>query len=207
MLTRVPGATTAAGTALDEGMTTRVPHRRALRLAGDALGEVAEYWGFKGSMGRIWALLYLSPDPLGADEIASRSGLSSGAVSMALSDLVSWGIVARMEEAGDRRRLYAAEADVWRIVRQVVRARELPLLQRTVDRLGAAVADLEAASREAPDDADTAFVLERLRGLVGLGRVGLGMVETLAVGLDAVPLDPIRGMLGRFAVLLDPPND
>jgi DNA-binding transcriptional regulator GbsR (MarR family) len=196
------GATGAIGW----DMTVRVPHRRALRLAADALGEVAEYWGFKGSMGRIWALLYLSPDPLGADDIAERTGLSAGAVSMALSDLTTWGIVARVEDASDRRRLYAAEADVWSLVRRVVRARELPMLQRTVERLGAAVAELEAAARAAPDDPDTAFVLERLRGLVGLGRVGLGMVETFAGGLDAVPMDPIRGVLGRFAELLGPPS-
>ncbi len=185
-------------------MADRASHRRALRLAADAVGEVAEYWGFKGSMGRIWALLYLSPDPLSADVIAEKTGLSTGAVSMALSDLVEWGVVSRVPGGDDRKRHFAAETDVWSLVRRIVKAREIPLLQRTVERLAAAVSELESAVRDAPDDPDTAFLLERLRGLLGLGRVGLGMVESFA---DRLPLDPIRGVLGRFALMLEPPAE
>ena len=30
----------------------------------DVVGRLIEFWGFKRNMGRIWAVLYLSPEPL-----------------------------------------------------------------------------------------------------------------------------------------------
>ena len=54
--------------------------QHALDLAADTMGELIAFWGFKQSTGRIWTLLYLSPRPLSAQEIAARTQLSSGAV-------------------------------------------------------------------------------------------------------------------------------
>ena len=39
----------------------------------DVVGKLIEFWGFKRNMGRIWSVLYLSPDPLSAEEIGSHS--------------------------------------------------------------------------------------------------------------------------------------
>ncbi len=104
--------------------------QRALDLAAETMGELIAFWGFKASMGRIWTLLYLSSRPLPADEIAERTQLSAGAVSMALADLQQWGIAERAALPGDRRRHYRAETDVWGMVRRIVRERELRLVGR-----------------------------------------------------------------------------
>lgn len=169
--------------------------QRAIDLAAETMAEVIEFWGFKASMGRIWTLLYLSPDAMPADMIAERTGLSAGAVSMALGDLLQWGIVDRAPAPStDRRRYYQAETDVWAIVKRVVRERELRLVARAVERFSQAVAILEEAQTEYPDDPEIAFMLGRLRGLLGLTRVGYKMVEGFAeVGLFT--LHPIRGIL------------
>lgn len=168
--------------------------QRAVDLAAETMGELMVFWGFKASMGRIWTLLYLSPHPLPADEIATRTQLSAGAVSMALSELQQWGIVDRAVQAGERKRHFKAETDVWGIVRRIVRARELRLVGRSVQRFSEAVALLEESLRVHPDDAEAAFMVTRLRGLLGLARIGYRLVESFAEA-GMFTLDPIKNAL------------
>jgi DNA-binding transcriptional regulator GbsR (MarR family) len=167
----------------------------AIDLAAETMGELIAFWGFKASMGRIWTLLYLSPEALPADLIAERTQLSAGAVSMALAELQQWGIVDRAVPAGgERKRHFRAETDVWGIVRRVVRERELRLVGRSVTRFKQAVAVLEEALSADPTDAEAAFMLARLRGLLGLAQIGYHLVESFAER-GVFTLDPVRGAL------------
>jgi HTH-type transcriptional regulator, glycine betaine synthesis regulator len=168
--------------------------QRAIDLAAETMGELIAFWGFKASMGRIWTLLYLSPASLPADVIAERTQLSAGAVSMALAELQQWGIVDRAVQSGERKRHFKAETDVWGIVRRIIRERELRLVGRSVARFTQAVVLLEESLKQHPDDAEAAFMLGRLRGLLGLSQIGYRLVESFAErGLFT--LDPIRGAL------------
>ncbi len=169
--------------------------QRAVDLAADTMGELIAFWGFKNSMGRIWTLLYLSKQPLPADTIADRTGLSAGAVSMALADLQQWGIAERAHVPGERKRHYSAETDVWGMVRRIVRERELRLVGRAVERFSEALEVLQASLEAHPEDEETAFMAKRVTGLLTLTRIGYTMVESFAeVGMFT--LDPIRGALG-----------
>lgn len=173
---------------------SRQARDRAVALAAETMGELVSFWGFKTSMGRIWTLLYLTPDPLPADVIAERTGLSAGAVSMALAELAQWGLVARADVSHARKRHYRAETEVWTIVRRIFRERELKLVGRAVDRFAEAIAVIEAARREDPDDRELSFMLERLRGLHQLAGIGYRLVKKLA-DVGQLSLAPIRGML------------
>ena len=104
--------------------------RLAVGIASETMGELVEFWGFKASMGRIWTTLYLSHRPLPADEIAERTQLSAGAVSMTLSELMQWGLIHRVPMAGERKRHYRADTDVWALIRRIFRERELRLVGR-----------------------------------------------------------------------------
>lgn len=168
--------------------------QRAIDLAAETMGELVSFWGFKASMGRIWTLLYLSPDALPADEIADRTQLSAGAVSMALAELTQWGVIRRATVHAARKRHYAAETDIWTIVRRIFREREVRLVGRAVERFDAAIQALEAARREDPDDEQVLFMLERLRGLHDLARVGQRILERFA-DVGRLSLLPIRGRL------------
>lgn len=170
--------------------------QEALELATETMGELMAFWGFKASMGRIWTLLYLSAEPLPADEIARLTGLSSGAVSMAVADLQKWGIVERAPKGQARKRHYRAETDVWGIVKRIFRERELRLVGRAVDRFGRAAEVLEASLEAHPEDEDARFMLERVRGLLGLARTGYALVEGFAK-VGHLTLEPIRGALSR----------
>jgi DNA-binding transcriptional regulator GbsR (MarR family) len=176
---------------------SQAARRRAIGLASETMAEIVDFWGFKSSMGRIWTLLYLSSGPLSADQIAEETNLSAGAVSMSLAELMQWGLVSRAALSSDRKRHYQAETDIWSIVRRIFRERELRLVGRARDRFEQAVAVLEEAQRENPDDPELEFMLSRLRGLLDLTRVGYTLVEKLA-DVGQVSLAPIKTTLQRW---------
>jgi len=171
--------------------------QRAIGVAAETMGELVEFWGFKASMGRIWTTLYLSPGPLSADEIADRTHLSSGAVSMTLSELSQWGLVHRVPTPNQRKRFYTADTNLWALIRRIFRERELRLVGRAVDQFTHAVTLLEELRDADPDDEETRFVLRRLQSLLDLARVGYGLIEKLA-DVGAFSLLPIRGRLNPF---------
>ena len=168
--------------------------QRAIDLVAETMSEIVSFWGFKSSTGRIWTLLYLSPDPLPADVIAERTRMSAGAVSMALSELMRWEIVGRAPAPGERKRHYRAETDVWGMVRRIIRQRELRLVARAVTRFEEAIELLQKDLEERPDDAQSSFMLDRLQGLLKLARIGYRIVDGLAQD-GHFSLAPIRGTL------------
>src|SRR5688572_29367706 len=94
----------------------------ALRQAQDEVaeifGNIAAFWGFTRTQGRIYGLLFLSAEPLGHKDIQSRLGISAGSTSMTLASLAQWGVVRR------RDRFYEAETDMWKVITGVLRRRE-----------------------------------------------------------------------------------
>ena len=56
-------------------------------------GEMGARWGVNRSVAQIHALLYLSPAPLTAEEIADTLALARSNVSTSLRELQSWGLV------------------------------------------------------------------------------------------------------------------
>ena len=57
------------------------------RIVSDAIGRLMVLWGFKRNMGRVWTVLYLADHPLSAGQLRERLQLSTGAVSMTLTEL------------------------------------------------------------------------------------------------------------------------
>jgi len=112
---------------------------RSEMIASDAIGRVMELWGFKRNMGRIWTVLYLAEQPLTAHDLRERLQLSSGAVSMTLSELSRWGTVRKVWIQGARREHFTAEGDLWKMVSRVFRERELVEVQEVVARLESAL--------------------------------------------------------------------
>ncbi len=182
-------------TATARARTNEEARRRANALVAETMGEIVAFWGFKASMGRIWALLYLSIDPLSADVIAEETKLSAGAVSMAITELMQWGLVSRDPLTEDRKRHYQAETDIWAIIRRIIRERELRLVAQAVERFSEAVDLLEAVDKRDPGREDIAFMLKRLRGLLDLAKIGYKLVEKFAE-VGQFSLLPIRGTLG-----------
>src|SRR5688572_33081378 len=100
------------------------PAEAELEVA-DTIGQLMEFWGFKRPMGRIWTLLYLSPEPIGAAEIGEALRMSAGAVSMAMGELVKWGAAKKSWRPAERRGFYEAETSIGRLLQVVLRQRGL----------------------------------------------------------------------------------
>lgn len=165
----------------------------------DAVGRLIEFWGFKRNMGRIWAVLYLSPDALSAEDLRLALRLSSGAVSMTLSELSRWGVVRKVWVQGERKDFYTAEVQLWRMISRVLGEREKAEVLHAIDAFEEALSSLDRHAR--PYDTKTRAKLdlqrERIGQLLELAKLGKGLIETLiaAARLDASPL--VRFVFGR----------
>jgi|SRR5688572_2664748 HTH-type transcriptional regulator, glycine betaine synthesis regulator len=168
------------------------PAEAELEVA-DTVGQLMEFWGFKRPMGRIWTLLYLSPEPIGAAEIGEELRMSAGAVSMALSELVKWGAVRKTWRPGERRDYYEAETGIGRLVQRVLRERELVLVQKFGEALETAENTLSAQSAQSESDEATTFKRARLKQLGDLAKLGESLLGALVSG-EAVDPAPLLGL-------------
>jgi DNA-binding transcriptional regulator GbsR (MarR family) len=66
----------------------------------------------------------ISEKPLSTDEVMAELKVSRGNANMNLRDLVSWGLVRRVVEKGDRREYFQSEKDVWKMFCIISRERK-----------------------------------------------------------------------------------
>ena len=156
----------------------------------NTIGTLMKFWGFKHNMGRVWALLYLEPTPMSAADIAEKLSLSSGAVSMTMAELVTWGVVKKSWVPGDRRDFYVAEIGIWKMVSRVFRRRELQHIRSAIEVFENAIQQLESRS----GDGDR-FVRDRIRTLLQLAQTGERLLTAVLSGesIDASPLKTVHG--------------
>jgi DNA-binding transcriptional regulator GbsR (MarR family) len=184
-------------------VTKRAKHRTlwpSEAATSDVIGRLIEFWGFKRNMGRVWTVLYLSPDPLSAEDLRRALALSSGAVSMTLSELSRWGVVRKVWIQGERKDFYAAEVQLWRMISRVFNEREKSEVVAAIDAFERALVELDRIRRTSPDPAARAraeLQHERISQLLELGRLGRRLIDALVstAKVDAEPL--VRFLLGQ----------
>lgn len=153
-------------------------------------------WGFKRNMGRVWTVMYLADEPLTAQTLRARLGLSSGAVSMTLNELARWGVVRKLWMPGDRRDHYVAEANVWKMVSRVVRERERAEVAEAIEAFEQALSLLGRLPRTIGRVQRT-----RIEKLLELARLGSAALDALvqSARLDASWLARFRLVRSREA--------
>jgi DNA-binding transcriptional regulator GbsR (MarR family) len=190
--------------ALDPAIEAQV-----LKVA-DAVGGLMEAWGFKRNMGRVWAMLYLEQRPLSAADIGERLSLSTGAMSMLLTELQEWSVVRKTWVPGERRDYYEAETSIWKMVSRVLRERELIWIRDAADHFAAADAALDKLAatsgrgKTAEDAARVAGIAAKVAGLSQLSTVGAALIENILSGesVDALPIKTV----GELAKAVKPPT-
>jgi DNA-binding transcriptional regulator GbsR (MarR family) len=164
----------------------------------NVVGRLIEFWGFKRNMGRVWAILYLSPEPLSAEDLRVLLKLSSGAVSMTLSELSRWGVVRKVWVQGERKDFYTAEVQLWRMISRVFNEREKGEIVSAIEAFEEAIAMLDTIR---PTDAKMKERIDLQRSRIGqlleLARLGHRLLEALVstAKVDAEPL--VRFLLGK----------
>lgn len=91
--------------------------------------------GMPKSVGEIYGLLFIAPDPLPLDALVERLDISKGSASQGLKVLRAVGAVKQVYVAGDRRDHYAAETELKKLAAGFVREEIKPRLDSGADRL------------------------------------------------------------------------
>ncbi|HKO10408.1 MAG TPA: MarR family transcriptional regulator [Acidobacteriaceae bacterium] len=86
-------------------------------------GEMGTRWGVNRTVAQVHALLYLSPEPLTAEEIAETLSVARSNVSTSLKELQNWNLVQLESRIGDRRDFFRTSADVWALFLTVMEQR------------------------------------------------------------------------------------
>lgn len=87
-------------------------------------GDMGGQWGVNRSVAQIHALLLLSEKPMPADEISDLLGIARSNVSTSIKELMGWNLIHRVPIQGDRRDHFAAEGDVWEMVKRIADGRK-----------------------------------------------------------------------------------
>src|SRR5205809_5478297 len=104
-------------------------------------GEMGTRWGINRTVAQIHALLYLSPKPLNAEEIADTLGVARSNVSTSLKELQGWGIVKLTHVLGDKRDHFESIKDVWEMFRVVLDERKKREIDPTLKMLRECMAE------------------------------------------------------------------
>jgi DNA-binding transcriptional regulator GbsR (MarR family) len=129
-------------------------------------GEMGTRWGVNRSVAQIHALLYLSPRPLTAEEIADTLTLARSNVSTSIRELQSWGLVSLTHLMGDRRDHFEAKKDLWEMLLTIVEERKQREIDPTLTMLRQCVLDADEDKSTDPEiKARMARMLEFLETL------------------------------------------
>jgi len=83
----------------------------------EACGRICQVFGLPRSLGQIYGLLYLAPEPLSLDAIAELLGISKASASTGTRQLAAWGGIRQVWVHGDRRDHFEAEPDLGNLLR------------------------------------------------------------------------------------------
>lgn len=107
-------------------------------------GEMGTRWGINRTVAQIHALLYISPKPLNAEEIAETLGVARSNVSNSLRELQNWGLAKVVHVLGDRRDHFDTLRDVWAMFQIITRERKRREVDPILHTLREAIAEKPA---------------------------------------------------------------
>lgn len=108
-------------------------------------GELGTRWGINRTVAQVHALLYISPKPLNAEEIAETLSVARSNVSTSLRELQGWGIVKVVHVLGDRRDYFESMKDVWEMFQVILHQRKRREVDPTLEVLRECVAEADKA--------------------------------------------------------------
>lgn len=87
-------------------------------------GAMGSAWGVNRTLAQIHALLIISPEPLTTDQVMEELQISRGNAHTNLRELVDWGLLRSLYRKGERKELFQAEKDVWKMFCIITRERK-----------------------------------------------------------------------------------
>jgi DNA-binding transcriptional regulator GbsR (MarR family) len=173
-------------------MTTLTP---LVRSFVGHFGEMGSRWGINRTVGQIYALIFVSPDALNADQIAEQLEFSRSNVSMGLKELQAWRLVKLKHLPGDRREYFEAPTDAWEIFRTLAEERRRREIEPTLSML-------RNALLESPSTEEDRIAQDRMRGMHDLIELMTTWFDDV-LRLDAQTLSQLMKMGAKVQRLLE----
>ncbi len=158
-------------------------------------GEMGSRWGINRTVGQIYPLIFVSPAPLNADDIATKLEFSRSNVSMGLKELQAWRLVTLKHLPGDRREYFEAPTDAWEVFRTLAEERRRREIEPTLSMLRNALLE------EPTDEADR-IAQERMRGMHELIELMMTWFDDVQ-RLDRRTLEQLMAMGAKVQRLLE----
>jgi DNA-binding transcriptional regulator GbsR (MarR family) len=157
------------------------------------LGRLARFFGFSDVMGRLYGTVLLSPEPMSLDDLANSLEISKGSVSMNMRALERWGMAKEVWMRGERKKYYAAESDLWQVIRNVLGSRESREVQLALNVLGESIEKLKTAENEltADEQALARYYLERIAELQSFFQVAQLALTAVLGGDESVDFEAV----------------
>jgi len=158
-------------------------------------GEMGTRWGINRTVAQVHALLFLSPKPVPADEIATTLSVARSNVSTSLRELQGWGIVRVVHVLGDRRDHFDSIKDVWEIFRIVSEERKRREIDPTLRVLSECVEELKTSPQ------GDGYTRERLESMLEFLTAMTGLFEEIL----RMPTGALKGVVklrGKVITLL-----
>jgi len=158
-------------------------------------GEMGTRWGINRTVAQVHALLFLSPRPVPADEIAATLSVARSNVSTSLRELQGWGIVRVVHVLGDRRDHFESLKDVREIFRTVSEERKRREIDPTLRVLSECVQELRSGPQ------GDAYSRERLESMLEFLTAMTGLFEEIL----RMPTGALKSMVklrGKVITLL-----
>ena len=141
----------------------RVLSQSRLELVESA-GHAAQVLGFPRSIGEIYGLLYLAPQPLSSPQICEVLSASKGGVSQGVRQLLALGFIKKVRVLGNRKEHYEAVLEIGEVMRsgfdQMIKTRAL-VAERRMKSIKATL----KSERSELEEEDYALVNRRLQRL------------------------------------------
>ncbi len=176
------------------------------RRLADAWGSMGTAWGVAPAIARVHAYLLARDGPLTEREVREALDLTHRAASMALAELVAWGLVERVPESrrvgrrGPAGAAYRAVGDHWRWFGLIVSERKRREADPVIAILERASAEAVAAAARYPDDTELSQLRDWLAEFVGF-------VELFDRAISLVPLVEPAALEHGLALLARLPDD
>jgi len=158
-------------------------------------GEMGSRWGINRTVGQIYALIFVAPQALNADDIAEQLEFSRSNVSMGLKELQAWRLVRLRHLPGDRREYFEAPTDAWEIFRTLAEERRRREIEPTLTML-------RNALLEEPASPEDRIAQQRMRGMHDLIELMTSWFDDVQ-RLDAQTLSQLMRMGAKVGKLLE----
>lgn len=127
----------------------------------EVLVDAVRALGLPRSVGEIYGILYLSPEPLCMDDIVRKLGISIGSASQGLRQLRAFKAVRTVYIQGQRKDYYAAQTSLRELSARFIKEELTPRLEATHERLDT----LQTLAADSPEPLRTHHIqqLQHLR--------------------------------------------